>query len=162
MTSHRCFEPVQFGESQPRHRLRGKEDVILAIAEQNMHDVVTVIHALATDQRQEGLGAVLAHVLRLVEKKHQETDLGPMSVLVWSEAIRNPSLRRRFETAVVQMRSDLTEAVRGYQAAGTLPEDASPDALAALFISIVPGFILQLALFGEDRVASVPDAAETV
>lgn len=139
-----------------------KEDVILAIAEENMHEVVAVIHTLAADQREAGLGGVLADVLRLVEKKHQETDLGPMSVLVWSEAIRNPSLRQRFETAVQQMRADLAEAVRGYQAAGTLPKDASPDALAGLFISIVPGFILQLALFGKDRVANVADAAETL
>jgi TetR/AcrR family transcriptional regulator, transcriptional repressor of aconitase len=134
-----------------------KEDVILAIAEENMRDVVAVIHALASERRDEGLGAALADVLRLVTKKHQEADLGPISLLVWSEAMRNPALRKRFETLVLQLRADLAEAVRGYQAEGALPADASPDALAALVSSIVPGFILQLALFGEDSMAGVAD-----
>ena len=139
-----------------------KEDVILAIAEENLRDVVAVIHSLAADARGRSLGAVLADVLRLVQKKDHEVDLAPMAVLVWSEAVRNEPLRRRFEATVAQMRADLTAAVRGYQDAGTLPTDTPPEAMAALFMSIVPGFIMQLALFGAKRVAGVPDAAQAL
>ena len=137
-----------------------KDDMILAIAEENMRDVVAVIHALAADQPAGGLGATLAEVLRLVEKKNQETDLGRMSALVWSEAIRNPALAIRFEKGVLQMRADLVAAIRGYQNTGALPKDASAEALATLFISIVPGFILQLGLFGESEVAKAADVAD--
>lgn len=136
-----------------------KDDVILAIAEENLRDIVAVFAALASQRRDEGLGAVLAEVLRLVATKNQETDLGPVSVLVWSEALRNRSLRDRFETAVTQMRADLTDLVRGYQSTGVLPEDVAPEALAALLISIIPGFIVQLGLFGEDHLPDVPAAA---
>jgi len=143
---------------------KSKDDVIMAIAEENMREVVTVIHALASSDRGSGesLGAALADVIRVVEKKNQESALGPLTVIVWSEAIRNPELRQRFEVAVSGMREDLTEVVRGYQADGKLPTAASAEALAALFISIVPGVILQLALFGQQRMAGVADAAEAL
>lgn len=136
----------------------GKDDVIMAIAEENMGDVLALIHALATGRQDQGLGTVLAEVLDLVQKKHDETQLGPMSVLVWAEALRNPSMAQRFAESVAQMRAELADAVRGYQARGSLPQEASAEALARLFISIIPGYILQLALFGPADVADVPGA----
>jgi TetR/AcrR family transcriptional regulator, transcriptional repressor of aconitase len=135
-----------------------KDDVIMAIAEENMGEVLALIRALATGRQDQGLGTVLAEVLDLVRKKHEETQLGPMSVLVWAEALRNPSMAQRFAESVAQMRAELADAVRVSQAEGNLPEDASAEALARLFISIVPGFLLQLALFGPADVADVPDA----
>ncbi len=139
-----------------------KEDMVLAIAEENLRDVLAVIHALTTKGHDRGLGGALADVLELVQKKNDETQLGPMSVLVWSEAVRSPALAQRFNAAVVQMRTDLAEVVRGYQADGDLPANASAEALASLFISIIPGFILQLALFGPDDLADVPAAVATL
>ena len=49
-----------------------KDDVILAIAEENMRDVVAVLHELAASGSGAGesFGATLAQVVRLVEKKH--------------------------------------------------------------------------------------------
>jgi TetR/AcrR family transcriptional regulator, transcriptional repressor of aconitase len=135
-----------------------KDDMIMSIVEENMADVLGVIHALTSGRPDQPLGTVLAEVLELVRTKHDETQLGPMSVLVWAEALRNPELAQRFATSVAQMRAELADAVRGYQAEGSLPEDASAEALARLFISIIPGFILQLALLGSADVADVPAA----
>ena len=140
----------------------GKEDMILAIAEENMRDVVSLIHALATGSHGDGLGAALAEVLEMVRGKHAQSALGAMAVLVWSEALRNPSLAKQFEAATTQMRADLADVVREYQARGGLPRDAAADALATLFMAIGPGFILQLAMFGDRAVAGVPDAARVL
>ena len=46
------------------------------------------------------------------------------------------------------MRLALAEVVRGHQSDRTLPAGADPEALAALLMTIIPGFILHLALFG--------------
>ena len=135
-----------------------KDDVILAIAEENMADVVAMIHSIATNPAQQGLGPAIADALEMIRAKHAEYHLGAMAVLVWSEALRNPSLAQRFDNSLAQMRVDLASAVREHQAEGTLPRDASPKALAALFMSIIPGYILQLSLFGSRSVAGVPDA----
>ena len=136
----------------------GKDDVVLAIAEENMRDVVAMIHALATSPSQTGVGAALAEVVEMITTKNAEEQLGAMAVLVWSEALRNPALAKRFDQSLEQMRVDLANVVRDHQAAGTLPKDASPDALAALFMSIIPGFILHLSLFGPQVAEGFPEA----
>jgi hypothetical protein len=57
------------------------------------------------------------------------------------------------------LRRDLTEVVSQHQANGALPTAAPADAIATLIMSVIPGYILQLALFGPDTVRQVPDAA---
>jgi AcrR family transcriptional regulator len=136
----------------------GKDDMVMAIAEENIRDVLDVIRALAAGQPDRGLATVLGDVLLLVTKKQEEAELAPLSVLVWAEALRSPQLAERFGAAIAQLRDELAEAVRGYQAEGSLPRDASTDGLTRLFVAIVAGYILQLALFGADDVAGLPDA----
>jgi AcrR family transcriptional regulator len=138
-----------------------KEDVILAIAEENMRDVAAVIRELATSRPQQSLGGALSEVLGVIRKKHADDQLGGIAVLVWSEALRNPALAKRFGKSLQQMRNDLAEVVREHQARTKAPGDASPDAVAALFMSIIPGYILQLSLFGPRVVAGVRDAVQS-
>jgi AcrR family transcriptional regulator len=139
-----------------------KEDMVLAIALENMGAVVAMIHTFATSPRQGGIGAALGDILDVICAKHAEDDLGAMAVQVWSEALRNPELARRFDEQLAPMRADLAALVRAHQADGQLPAQASADALATLFMSMIPGFILQLAMFGAAAVEGVPDAARAL
>jgi AcrR family transcriptional regulator len=139
-----------------------KEDMVLAIALENMRDVVEMIHSFASSRRQDGIGAALGDVLDVVCAKHADDDLGAMAVQVWSEALRNPELARRFDAQLAPMRADLAGLVRDYQESGHLPATASAQSLATLFKSIIPGFILQLAMFGPQAVKDVPDAARAL
>jgi TetR/AcrR family transcriptional regulator, transcriptional repressor of aconitase len=124
-----------------------KEDMVLAIAEQSMREVIAMIHSFAAAPRSEGLGDALGNVLEVVQRKHEQDQMGAMAVLSWSEALRNPELARRFEVLIAPMRADLAEVVREHQANGDLPKHPAPEALAAVLMSIVSGFIIQLALF---------------
>jgi AcrR family transcriptional regulator len=139
-----------------------KEDMIVALAEDNLREVVATLHALAANEPDLGLGPALAEVLELVRAKQREEHLGAMAVLVWSEALRNPELAKRFDEALAPMRTELTEVVRHHQANGSLPADASPAALASLVMSIIPGFMLQLVLFGPKVVDEIPAAARAL
>jgi TetR/AcrR family transcriptional regulator, transcriptional repressor of aconitase len=142
-----------------------KDDMILAIAEENTRDVTALVHALATNRHGEdrnGLGAALAEVLEVVREKHAQSELGAMAVLVWSEALRNPALAKQFDAMFGQMRTDLADVVREHQARDVLPREADTDALTALLIAIIPGFILQLAMLGHAAVSGVPDAARAL
>jgi AcrR family transcriptional regulator len=139
-----------------------KEDMIAAIAEENLRDMAALIHALATSRHSEGLGAALAEVLEAVRAKDAQSELGAMAVLVWSEALRTPALAKQFDVILGQMRADLADVVREHQARDGLPREANTDALTALLMGIVPGFILQLAMFGDEAVAGVPDAARAL
>ena len=140
----------------------GKEDVILAIAEENMRDVTALITSLATSRPSAGIGATLAEVLEDVRAKHAESGIGAIAVLVWSEALRSPALAEKFTALFGQMRTALADAVREHQARGVLPPDADADALTALLFAVVPGFILQLAVFGPKAVDGVPEAARVL
>jgi len=126
---------------------RSKEDMVLAIAEQSMREVIAMIHSFAAAPSGKGLGDALGNVLDVIQRKHAQDQTGAMAVLSWSEALRNPELARRFEVLLAPMRADLAEVVREHQASGNLPKHPSPEALAAVLMSIVSGFILQLALF---------------
>ncbi|MGH8889074.1 MAG: TetR/AcrR family transcriptional regulator [Acidothermaceae bacterium] len=139
-----------------------KEDVILAIAEENMRDVVAVIHELVTSRLQDGLGAALAEVLDVVQTKHTNDQLGGIAVLVWSEALRNPTVAKRLDESLQEMRTDLADVVRAHQTHGSTARDASPEALAALSMSIISGYLLQLTLFTPRVVATVPGAVRAL
>src|SRR6185312_7289047 len=86
-----------------------KDEVILAIAEENLRDVLALIHTLATDPDRKGIGSTLASVLEMIRRNNAEDDLGPVAVLVWAEALRNPALHQRFQKSLTQLRRDLAK-----------------------------------------------------
>jgi TetR/AcrR family transcriptional regulator, transcriptional repressor of aconitase len=138
-----------------------KDDVILAIAEKNMADVSDLIRSLAADPDRGEVGHTLATVLELIREKHANDDLGTIALIVWAEAIRNPAVAQRFAALLVQMRSDLADAVAG-RADGPHLAGLEPDGLAGLLLTIVPGYILQLTLLGNGSVAGLPEAARAL
>lgn len=135
-----------------------KEDVIIAIAEDNMRDVVALVRSVAARDSGRSPGATLADVLELVAAKDAENGLGQIALLVWAEALRSPVIATRFRTMIAQFRGGFAEIVREHQSLGGLPPDVPAGALAATLISILPGYILQLVLLGPEVVDGIPDA----
>jgi AcrR family transcriptional regulator len=135
-----------------------KDDMILAIAEENMRGVVETIRTVATQRPDSSAGAAIAEALGMLQAEDARNGIGKLALIVWAEALRNPSLAAQFAEMVMQIRADLTEFVRDRQRSEDLPGDAPADALAAAFISIVPGYILQLALLGPAGVDGIPGA----
>jgi TetR/AcrR family transcriptional regulator, transcriptional repressor of aconitase len=139
-----------------------KDDVITAIAEENMRDVVTMIHDVASSEPDRPVGTVLADIFKIVQTKDAQEGLAGLALLAWSEALRSPVLADRFAELFAQMRADLTEVVREHQRAGNLPPHIPAESLATVLISIVPGYILQLATLGSAAVEEVPAAVEAL
>ncbi|HUB40688.1 MAG TPA: TetR/AcrR family transcriptional regulator [Streptosporangiaceae bacterium] len=139
-----------------------KDDVIAAIAEENMREVVAMIHDVASSQPDRAVGMILADIFKMVDAKDAREGLAGLAVLTWSEALRNPALANRFADLFAQMRADLAEVVRNHQGAGSLPPQVPAESLAAVLISVVPGYILQLATLRSAAVEGVPAAAEAL
>ena len=137
-----------------------KDDVIVAIAEENMRGVTEMIRAIATQRPVRPVGAVLADVMDMLRAKDAQDGLGKLTVIVWSEALRNRALAARFGAMVAQLHANLAEVVR--QSRGNLPGDVSADVLATTLLSLVPGYLLQLALLGPAAVDGVPDAVRAL
>jgi AcrR family transcriptional regulator len=139
-----------------------KDDMIIAIAAENMQDVLVMIHTVATQQPAPSVGAVVADVLDMVRAKHEDEGLGGLAVLAWAEALRSPSLAAQFTELLTRMRVDLADVVRAHQKSGDLPIDVTADAFACVLMSIVPGYILQLSLLGGEAVAGAADAVRAL
>lgn len=156
------FEEAGLSAGAVYRYFASKDDVIIAIADENLRDFVAMIHDLASSQPGRPVGTVLADILTLLKAKDAEYGLAGLALLAWSEALRNPGLASRFAELFAQIRADLTEIVRSHQAAGTLPRQAPAEAIAAVFLSVVPGYILQLATLGAAAVEGVPAAVEAL
>jgi len=160
-----------------------KDDVIVAIAEENMRGVTEMITAAATQHPGRSAGAVLADIMDMVRAQDAETGLGKLTVIVWSEALRNPQLAARFTDMITQIRARLAEVIeQGSQSlpadvlpADVLPADTLPadtlaatlaclpaDTLAATLTCLLPGYLLQLAILGPAAVDGVPGAVRTL
>jgi TetR/AcrR family transcriptional regulator, transcriptional repressor of aconitase len=140
----------------------GKDDVIVAIVEENLREVVEILHDVASREPGRPIGTVLADIITVVRAKDAEEGLAGLAVLAWSETLRNPALARRFADRFAQFRADLTEIARMHQRAGNLPREVPAESLAAVFLSVVPGLILQLATLGSEAVDGVPAAVEAL
>jgi AcrR family transcriptional regulator len=136
----------------------GKDDVIIAIADENMRDIVEMIHDVAVRRPGSSAGAAMADVLEILRAKDAETRLGGLAVLVWAEALRNPSLAEKFKTMLLQLRTDLAQVIADQQQSGELPRGVPADTLAGALLAVVPGFIVQLTMLGGAAVDGVPDA----
>ncbi|HTZ91827.1 MAG TPA: TetR/AcrR family transcriptional regulator [Streptosporangiaceae bacterium] len=139
-----------------------KDDVIIAIAEENMRDVVAMVHDVDSRQPGRAMGAVLADMITVMRAKDAEYGLARLAVLAWSESLRNPALASRFAGLLAQIRADLTEIVRNHQRTGSLTSDVPAEAIAAVFASVVPGSILQLASLGPAALDGMPAAVEAL
>jgi AcrR family transcriptional regulator len=135
-----------------------KDDVILAIAERNIGEIVDLLAGMSAPGRDVAAGDALAEALELISDKHGAEAIGALAVQVWAEAARNDRLRARFAELVDTITAQLADLAARRQAQGELPADVPPRVLARTFISTVTGYILQLALLGPGAVDEVPDA----
>ena len=139
-----------------------KDDMIIAIVEENFRGVVAMFRDVAGRQPGGSVGVVMADVLRSVQARDDQEGMARMALLTWSEALRNPELAGRFADLFALMRTEFTQIVGEYQKSGNLPQHLPADALAATLLSILPGYILQLALLGPAAVDLVPSAIEAL
>ncbi|MGW7524509.1 TetR/AcrR family transcriptional regulator [Streptomyces sp. NPDC054783] len=139
-----------------------KDEMILAIAEENMREVLTLVHTVATTRPRGSVGVVIADVLALVSARSTEHDIARLAVLAWSEALRNPTLAGQFSTLLTQMRSDLAEIVREHQKSGALPKEVPAESIAGALVCFLPGYILQVAMLDPTLVDGVGDAVRAL
>ncbi|MFF2382792.1 TetR/AcrR family transcriptional regulator [Streptomyces sp. NPDC058108] len=135
-----------------------KNEMITAIVEENMRDVLAMVNSVARDRPGSSLGDLMADVLEIVRTKTAEQNIAGLSVLAWSESLRNPSLAEQFDVLMTRLRSALTDVVRENQQRGSLARMVSPESVAATLVCVLPGYILQLAMGDAKTIEGVSDA----
>ncbi|MFJ2399006.1 TetR/AcrR family transcriptional regulator [Streptomyces sp. NPDC087843] len=135
-----------------------KNEMITAIVEENMRDVLTMVNSVARNRPSSSIGDLIAEVLEIVKTKTAEQNIAGLAVLAWSESLRNPSLAKQFDDLMAQMRSAMTGVIRENQLSGNLTRAVSPEAIAATLMCMLPGYILQLAMGDSKALEGVSDA----
>jgi AcrR family transcriptional regulator len=139
-----------------------KDEMIVAITQENLQDAAAMIHSAATQQPGRSVGAVMAEIFAMIQSRDAQDGLGGLPLLAWAEALRNPELAAQFQNLISQMRTDLAEVIRHHQGSANPPAEVPADALAALLVAIVPGYIIQFALIGPAAVADIPTVVQAL
>jgi AcrR family transcriptional regulator len=156
---HDLFAEAQLSSGAVYRYFRSKDEMVLAIAEDSIRAVIALMSAVAGDRSGgRSVGEALAAATTLVREKDERDGLAGLGIQVWGEALRNPELRESFKGMLAAIKSEIAETVRQDQAAGRLPAGLPPEDLAGVLMSILPGVILQLALFEPEETAGIPNA----
>jgi AcrR family transcriptional regulator len=150
------FAEAQLSSGAVYRYFAGKDEVVLAIAEDSMAEVLATIRAVGSDN--SSIGAALAAGVTQIHARNAENGMAGLGVQVWSEALRNPRVKVRFVEILTDLRGAVTALAERHQQDGSLPSPATAEALATLMISILTGYILQLAVLGDEAVTGVPEA----
>jgi AcrR family transcriptional regulator len=137
---------------------RSKDDMVLAIAQDSIRDVITMMSSVARERNGSSIGEALAAAVTLVQAKDEQDDLAGLAVQVWGEALRNGHLREPFAAMLTEIKAEVVDVIRVEQRAGRLSAGPSAESLASVLVAILPGCILQLAILGPEALAGVPDA----
>lgn len=89
-------------------------------------------------------------------------DLVRCAVQAWGEATRPGVLRERVERGVGVIEGRIADGLRRGRAAGTVPADLVPEAGARVVMAVVPGFVMQRAVFGYRDVDGFVAAVQTL
>jgi AcrR family transcriptional regulator len=152
------FAEAQLSSGAVYRYFHGKDEMVLAIAEDGIRGVVELMASVARDRDGRSIGEALASAAELVRQKDEQDGLAGLGIQVWGEALRNPALRESFAGMLRGIKTEIAEVVRRDQAAGRLPAGVPPEDLAAVLVSVLPGVILQLAMFRPEESAGLPDA----
>ena len=144
-----------------------KDAVIEAIAAENLEQVVGVIQQ-SVDNGASPQTAI-ATVLEFVTVRHGEDGFAAIALLVWSEALRNPTgrapaQRHRHRLRQVERRC-APQPKDAVDLAEETPDDngqLDPTALADLLLCLLPGYLMRLAVGGPEAVENIPSAIEMV
>jgi AcrR family transcriptional regulator len=156
------FAEAQMSAGAVYRHFTSKDEMILAIAEENVRDVLDVTLDIATNGQGQSIGAVMAELLDVVRAKTAERGVAGLAVLVWGEALRNRSLADKLAQIMGRVRANLVILVREHQARGDLPTSVTAESIASTMVSLLPGYILQVALLDPAVVAGMPDAVRAL
>lgn len=135
---------------------RSKDEVVIAVVEQTIGDVIETISTVSGGDPHSSLGEALAAAVELIADRDDADGLCRLAVEVWSEVARNERLGEQFGAMLQRSRTRIAQVVRTQQRAGALPADVGAAALASVVTTVLPGYILQRALVGPAAVRQVP------
>ena len=124
----------------------GKDDIITAIAGQNLDGIVQSAHRLAAEHGHRGADAVLSELLAYIRAEHEARHTAAIALLTWSESLRNKALAERLDAAFTEVTDIFAGLLRTTSATSEAELTAAASALTYTFI----GYVMRLATHPAD------------
>lgn len=130
-------------------QFKSKDELILAIAEDNMANVFDILQAAArhssddNDAAPSTLGATLARAIRDLHSSGSYDDLAALAVQVWAEATINPAVNDGMAILISRLRAEIAVIITTDAA-----DPGTVDAIAGIVVSTMAGLLMQRALIG--------------
>ncbi|MEU1806673.1 TetR/AcrR family transcriptional regulator [Streptomyces sp. NPDC019937] len=140
----------------------GKQDMIIAIAEENLAEVTGEVRRMTAAEPAVSIGELLARIFQMIKAKHEEDGFAAIALLVWAECLRDPALAERIKGTLTDVTAELAGIVRERQESGGLPAEIPAGQLTQVIVASVPGYILQLATLGPAVVEGLPGAVRAL
>jgi AcrR family transcriptional regulator len=127
---------------------RSKTELIRAIAEQVVTDLVGDFDALVTVEPMPPLADAIRGGLEAADKRIDGDQRAKIAVQVWGEAVRDPELADLVAGVYRQIRARFALLARRARDAGQLDPDIDPEAVGATLFGLLQGYLLQRLLVG--------------
>lgn len=126
-----------------------KYELITAIAEQVIAEVISTFEALAAVEPPPPLGVVMQRAVGVATQHSGPDGALRLAVQVWSESLHDPVLAEFIAGVYRRIRDTIGLITKRAQEAGELPADADADAVSSVLFALMPGYALLRILIGE-------------
>jgi TetR/AcrR family transcriptional regulator, transcriptional repressor of aconitase len=141
---------------------RSKDDIIAAIATDSLAEVTRAFEGALDSDPPPPLDEALGYLFASLEQLSNTQHLDRLAIQVWAEALRSPSVAERVTESANSVRDILTRLVEMYQTHDMISRDVPAEHVARLLAGLVPGFMVQHALFGDVDAAMLRDAVRAI
>lgn len=130
---------------------RSKDELIVAAAADALAEIRTTLDGLG-ERRADSPAKAVVEVLRTVPfvQAKGSADVTRIAVNGWTEALRNAELHDLVHDGYATFRSQISSLLRTWRDEGVVRPSLDPDATAPILLSIVLGYVVQRALFGDE------------
>jgi AcrR family transcriptional regulator len=126
-----------------------KDALISAAAEEALALIAGAFAEVMEQQPPPAPDELFTSIIRTLEKLEGPQHAGRIAIQAWAEALRSEEMAARLRPNVQQARRTLAALVARYQESGDITADADPLEVAAVLLSVIPGFLVQHVVIGD-------------
>lgn len=126
-----------------------KDEIVVAIAAEALTDIRAAFQPLVEADPPPPIDEAFVVMCTAIQERDRADGLARMAIQIWGEAVRSPELAERLRDLVRTMRELATQLVRNYQRRGEISPRVPAERVAPILLGVLPGFMLQQALFGD-------------